>query len=157
MLSNNKEEVKTLKQKISEPILNAKQIVAMCMTILYEVVTNLIYYALMADPNIWFMIFNVGVGIIVIIFIGLLRAAFPKEVPDKTIWSAFWLVWKYVIDTITDINNDSDTRMNILEKGIQWFVREWDIAYQDKLGDQIEYYKSKLNEKIEKIEKQLKP
>ncbi|GAG82495.1 unnamed protein product, partial [marine sediment metagenome] len=48
-----------------------------------------------------------------------------------------------------------DTKMNILEKSIQWDIREWDIAYQEKLSQQIEYYKTKLSEKIGIIEKEI--
>jgi len=151
----NNEVPKTLKDKMSEPILNAKQIVAIMFTVLYEVVTNLIYYFTMADPNWLFVLVNITIGIIVIVGIGLLRAAYPEEVPDRTIWSAFWSIWKYIIDAITEPNNDNDTKMNIIEKGIQWFVREWDVAYQDKLADQTDYYKSKLNEQIEKLEQEV--
>jgi len=155
MIPENKDEPKTFKQKTSEPILNARQIFAFCMTILYEVVSNLLYFGLMAEPNIIFIIVNISIGIIVILVISLLRAAYPQEVPDKTIWAAFWLIWKQVVDIITDPKSDPDTKMNILEKSIQWDIREWDIAYQDKLSQQIEYYKTKLNEKIETIEKQI--
>lgn len=157
MIVENKEtEIKTLKQKISEPILNATQIVAMMLAVLYEVVSNLLIYALMEDPNWVFIIGNVVVGIIVIVGITLLRAAFPEEVPDSTIWAAFWLIWKQVVDVITDPKTDPDTKMNILERSIQWDVREWDIAYQEKLSAQIQYYKEKLNDQIEAVEKELK-
>lgn len=155
MIPENKDEPKTFKQKTSEPILNARQIFAFCMTILYEVISNLLYFALMAEPNIIFIIGNIAIGIIVILVISLLRAAYPQEVPDKTIWAAFWLLWKQVVDIITDPKSDPDTKMNILEKSIQWDIREWDIAYQEKLSQQIEYYKAKLNEKIEIIEKEI--
>ena len=147
---------KTLKEKINEPIINAKKMVAIMFCILYEVITNLVYYFLMEDPNWLLILVNITIGIVVIIIIALLRAAYPEEVPDKTIWAALWSVWKYLVDAITEPKADNDTKMNIIEKGIQWFVREWDIAYQDKLAEQTAYYKAKLNEKIEAIEKNLK-
>jgi len=154
MVENKETESKTLREKISEPILNATQIVAMMMAVLYEVVSNLLIYALMEDPNWVFIIGNVIVGIIVIVGIALLRAAFPIEVPDSTIWAAFWLIWKQIVDVITDPKiTDPDLKMNILEKAIQWDVREWDIAYQEKLSAQIQYYKERLNDQIEAVEK----
>jgi len=151
------DEPKTLRDKISEPILNAKQIFAMMMTVLYEVISNLILYGLMEDPNWLIILINVGVGIIAILIIGLLRAAYPEEVPDKTIWSAFWSMWKFLVDVFTDPStiDNADLRMSTSEKGIQWFVREWDIAYQDKLKEHIDYYKAKLNEQIEKLEQEV--
>lgn len=155
MITETKEEPKTFKQKINDPSINPKKMFAMGMAILYEVISNFLYYSLMGDPSILFIIVNVGIGILVIIFIGLLRAAYPEEVPDKTIWQAFWLIWRQVVDAVTDIDNDPDTRMNVLEKAIQWDIREWDIAYQEKLAKQIEYYKIKLNENIKKIENKL--
>lgn len=155
MISENKEEPKTFKQKINDPSINPKKMFAMGMAILYEVISNFLYFSLMGDPSILFIIVNVGIGILVIIFIGLLRAAYPEEVPDKTIWSAFWLIWKQVVDLITDPKSDPETKMNILEKSIQWDVREWDIAYQEKLEHQIQYYKEKLNEKILALEEKL--
>ena len=151
----NEEVPKTLKEKISEPILNVKQIVAIMFTLIYEVVTNLLYYFLMEDPNWLLILVNIGVGIVIIVALSIMRAAFPEEVPDKTIWAALWSIWKYVVDTITDTTHDNDTKMGIIEKGIQWFVREWDIAYQDKLSQEIAYYKAKLNEQIEKLEQEV--
>jgi len=156
MIPENTEEPKTLRQKISEPILNAKQVFAIMVTVLYEVVSNLLIYALMADPNWVFIIGNVIIGIIVIVCMALLRSAFPIEVPDSTIWAAFWLIWKQVVDVLTDPQvTDPDLRMNVLEKAIQWDVREWDIAYQEKLAAQIQYYKERLNAQIEALESKL--
>ena len=150
----NDEVAKTLKEKISEPILNIKQIVAIMFTLLYEVVTNLMFYFLMEEPNWLLILVNIGIGIVIIVALSIMRAAFPEEVPDKTIWAAFWLIWKQVVDVITDPNTDPDTKMNIIEKSIQWDVREWDIAYQEKLKAQIDYYKAKLNDQIEQLEKE---
>lgn len=144
---------KTLKQKLSEPMLNAKQIFAVCMTILYEVISNLIPLAFGVEIAWGFILLNIIIGVIVIVFIALLRAAYPLEVPDKTIWSAFWLLWKQVVDLVTDPTSDPDTQMNVLEKSIQWDVREWDIAYQKKLEQQIQYYTEKQDAKIQALEK----
>lgn len=155
MISENKEEVKTFKQKINEPILNAKKIVAICFTILYEVISNLLPLAFGIDIAWWYILLNITIGIVIIIFIALLRAAYPEEVPDKTIWSAFWLIWKQVVDLVTDPKSDPETKMKVLEKSIHWDVREWDIAYQEKLEQQIQYYKEKMNEKIETLESQI--
>ena len=151
----NNEVPKTFAEKISEPILNVKQIVAIMFTLLYEVVTNLMYYFLMEDPNWLLILVNIGVGIVIIVALSIMRAAYPEEVPDKTIWAALWSIWKYMVDTVTDTTIDNDAKMGIIEKGIQWFVREWDIAYQDKLAQEIDYYKLRLNEQIEKLEKEV--
>ena len=151
----NEEVPKTLNEKISEPILNVKQIVAIMFTLLYEVVTNLMYYFLMEDPNWLLILVNIGVGIVIIVALSIMRAAYPEEVPDKTIWAALWSIWKYMVDTVTDTTIDNDAKMGIIEKGIQWFVREWDIAYQDKLAQEIDYYKLRLNEQIEKLEQEV--
>ena len=50
---------KTFKEKISEPILNVKQIVAIMFTLLYEVVTNLLFYFLMEEPNWGLILVNI--------------------------------------------------------------------------------------------------
>lgn len=155
MLIEDEDQPKTLKDKLNEPILNAKQVFAIMVTVLYEVISNILVYALMEDPSWLFIIVNVGVGIIIIVCMALLRSAYPLEVPDKTIWAAFWLIWKQIVDIITDPKSDPDTKMNILEKSIQWDVREWDIAYQEKLSEQIQYYKERLNAQIEAVEKKL--
>ena len=54
--------------------------------------------------------------------------------------------------------------MNVLEKSIQWDIREWDLAYQEKLSEQIQYYKERKDaqiqvkqEEITKIEAKLNP
>jgi len=158
----NDELPKSLKEKLNEPILNAKQIFVMMVTLLYEVISNVLIYALMEDPNWLFIIVNVGVGIVIIVCMGLLRAAYPLEVPDRTIWAAFWLIWKQVVDIITDPKADADTKMNVLEKSIVWDVREWDLAYQDKLNEQIQYYVERkdaqvkvIKDEINKIENKL--
>ena len=155
MIPNNSEEPKTMKDKLHEPILNPIQVFAIMMTLLYEVISNIIIYAMMEEPNWTFILINLGVGVVIIVMLSLLRAAFPKEIPDRTIWAAFWLIWKQVVDVITDPKSDPDTKMNILEKSIQWDVREWDVAYQEKLSEQIEYYKSKLNDQIEIMETEI--
>lgn len=148
-------EPRTFTQKISEPILNVKQIIAMCFTILYEVISNLIYAIVMVDPNWTFIILNILFGIIIIVFIGLMRAAYPEEVPDRTIWAAFWSIWKQIVDMVTDPNPaPPELRMEAFEKFIQWTVREWDIAYEEKLDDNIQYYKEMQNAKIETLEKE---
>ena len=156
MMQQNKiESTKTLKEKINEPILNVKQVFAIMLTLLYEVISNLMVYTLMENPNWAFIITNVIVGIVIIVGMALLRSAFPLEVPDKTIWSAFWVIWTQVVDMITNKTVKADVRMDAFEKAIQWIVREWDIAYQEKLAEQIAYYRSKLNAEIEKMEKDL--
>ena len=106
------------------------------------------------DPNWTFFIVNIFAGIAVIVFLSLLRAARPELVPDKTFFALFWSLWKQVVDTITDPHElDADLKMNMLEKRIQWDMREWDILYEEKLTEQIKYYKEKLNAKILAIEK----
>ena len=155
MLQNKNEPTKTLKEKINEPILNVKQVFAIMLTLLYEVISNLMVYTLMESPNWAFIITNVIVGIVIIVGMALLRSAFPLEVPDKTIWSAFWVIWTQVVDMITNKTVKADVRMEAFEKAIQWIVREWDIAYQEKLAEQINYYRSKLNEEIERMEADL--
>jgi len=155
MLQNKIEPTKTLKEKINEPILNVKQVFAIMLTLLYEVISNLMVYTLMESPNWAFIITNVIVGIVIIVGMALLRSAFPLEVPDKTIWSAFWVIWTQVVDMITNKTVKADVRMEAFEKAIQWIVREWDIAYQEKLAEQINYYRSKLNEEIERMEADL--
>lgn len=149
MIPNEENGPRTLKDKINEPILNAKQVFAIMVTILYEVISNIVVYALMADPSWLFIVVNVGVGIIIIVAMGLLRSAYPLEVPDRTIWAAFWLIWKQVVDIITDPKSDPDTKMNVLEKSIQWDVREWDLAYQEKLNEQIQYYVERKDAQIQ--------
>ena len=93
----NEDAPKTLKEKLNEPILNAKQVFAIMVTLLYEVISNILVYALMEDPSWLFIIVNIGVGIIIIVCMALLRSAYPLEVPDRTIWAAFWLIWKQVV------------------------------------------------------------
>lgn len=148
-------EQKPLSERLSEPILNAKQVFAIMVTLLYEVISNLLVYALMKDPNWTFIIVNVAIGIIIIVGMALLRSAFPQEIPDKTVWSAFWSIWQQVVDLVTDPNPiDPKLRMDAFEKFIQWTVREWDIAYEEKLHDQIAYYRERQNNKIECLEKE---
>ena len=149
MIPNEEDPPKTLKEKINEPILNAKQIFAIMVTVLYEVISNVVIYALMEDPNWFFIILNVGIGIVIIVAMGLLRAAYPEEVPDRTIWAAFWLIWKQVVDIITDPKADPETKMNVLEKSIVWDVREWDLAYQEKLNEQIQYYVERKDAQVQ--------
>jgi len=152
MVQNNEQQPKTLKEKVSEPILNVKQVFAIMVTLLYEVISNLMLFILMEEPNWAFIIVNVSIGTIVITGMALLRSAYPKEVPDKTIWSAFWVIWTQVVDMITNKVVKPDIRMNAFEKAIQWIVREWDIAYTEKLKEQIAYYRAKQNEGIEAME-----
>jgi len=155
MLQNNTEQPKTLKERLHEPILNPLQIFAIMVTLLYEVISNMLIYALMEDPNWTFILVNLGAGIVIITCMALLRSAFPQEIPDKTIWSAFWLIWTQVVDMVTNKTVKPDIRMEAFEKSIQWIVREWDIAYQEKLAEQIAYYRTKLNEQIEKTEAEI--
>lgn len=139
---------KTFKQKINEPILNVKQILAMCLTILYEVISNLIYAVTTEQPNWYFIIANISVGILVIVLIGLMRASFPEIVPDKTFVGIFKMFFKQMVDVVFDRNMglDSDDKMTMLERNMVWSVREWDVLYQDKLKEQIAYYWKKRKE-----------
>lgn len=158
------------KQKINEPILNVKKIVALQFVILWEVVSNIIPLLFGVQINPIWIVFNLIAGIITIVIIAIMRAAYPLEVPDATISQAFFLFFKRVVDTVIGyINKEDDTSrddaLSLLERNIVWSIHEWDILNKEKMQEFIDYYKTKngnkeptkeeLEVKIAELESQL--
>lgn len=156
-------QVKTLKQKINEPIINIKKLFAIMMTLLWEVVSNLIPFiaGVKVDP-IW-IIFNITMGIVVISFIAIMRAAYPLEVPDSSITQALFLFFKRVVDALFNYNmkdgTERDEALSLLERNIVWSIHEWDIINKEKLKEFVDYYKKKNGNAIvaEEIEEKKTP
>ena len=138
-----KTEEKTLKNKINEPLLNVKKIVAIMITVMYEVLSNIVVYLEYGGNETFFMI-NIVVGVAIIFTLSMLRAAYPEEVPDKSFTELFKRFFRKIADTIYNRSIDNTDKMNALEKMMIWIVREWDTFNQAQLKDEIDYFKKKV-------------
>ena len=133
------------KAKLHEPILNPIQVIVLLGIIVFEVIVNILPILMGLDINPVWVIVTMTVGIISFAITSLLRAAYPEEVPDTRITTAFKMFIKQVVDAIFADPNDKSDLKSLLERIMVWAVREWDVVYQAELEDAIEYAKSKLN------------
>jgi len=135
------------RSKLHEPILNPIQVVILLGIIIFEVITNILPILMGLDINpIWVIITMTG-GIMAFAITSLLRAAYPEEVPDTRITTAFKIFIKQIIDALFTNREEHSDLQSLLERVIVWAVREWDVLYQMELSDAIEYAKAKLEKK----------
>lgn len=132
------------KVKLHEPILNPIQVLILLGIIVFEVVANILPILMGLDINpIWVMVTMTG-GIVSFAVTSLLRAAYPEEVPDTRITTAFKIFIKQIVDAIFANPEDKSDLKSLLERVMVWAVREWDAIYQEELKEAIEYAKAKL-------------
>jgi len=141
---NGNEEPKTRAQKLAEPILNPKQVLVFCIVVIYEVISNLLPLIFGVDLNLTFVLINIGVGILAFAVTMMLRAAYPKLVPDSSLIGIFKTFFKQIVDALLDNPKEESDLKTLLERMIVWSVREWDVIYQEELADSINYYKKKF-------------
>ena len=135
----------TYKSKLHEPILNPIQVILLLTVIVFETVVSILPLLLGLDINpIWVVVTMAG-GIIAFAVTSLLRAAYPEEVVDTRITTAFKMFIKQIVDLLFANPEDKSDLKSLLERVMVWAVREWDLVYQEELADAIEYAKSKLN------------
>lgn len=135
----------TYKSKLHEPILNPIQVILLLGVIIFETVVSILPLLMGLDINpIWVISTMVG-GLIAFAVTSLLRAAYPEEVPDTRITTAFKMFIKQIIDAMFANPEDKSDLKSLLERVMVWAVREWDLVYQEELADAIEYAKAKLN------------
>ena len=135
----------TYKSKLHEPILNPIQVILLLGVIVFETVVSILPLLMGLDLNpIWVIVTMVG-GLIAFAVTSLLRAAYPEEVPDTRITTAFKMFIKQIIDAMFANPEDKSDLKSLLERVMVWAVREWDLVYQEELADAIEYAKAKLN------------
>ena len=135
----------TYKSKLHEPILNPIQVILLLGVIVFETVVSILPLLMGLDINpIWVIVTMVG-GLIAFAVTSLLRAAYPEEVPDTRITTAFKMFIKQIIDAMFAHPDDKSDLKSLLERVMVWAVREWDLVYQEELADAIEYAKAKLN------------
>ena len=135
------------KSKLHEPILNPIQVIIYSLIILFEVIVNIIPILMGMDINPYWIMITIGIGIMSFTVTSLLRAAYPEEVPDTRITTAFKIFIKQIIDALISNKEEPSDLRSLLERIIVWAVREWDVSYQEELADAIEYVKSKLEKK----------
>ena len=114
----------TYKAKLHEPILNPIQVLILLGIIVFEVVVNILPILMGLDINpIWVMITMTG-GIVGFAVTSLLRAAYPEEVPDTRITTAFKMFIKQIIDALFANPEDKSDLKSLLERFMVWAVRE---------------------------------
>ena len=135
----------TYREKLHAPILNPIQVLVLLGIVVFEVVVNIIPILMGLDINPIWVIVTMAAGIIGFAITSLLRAAYPEEVIDTRIATAFVMFIKQIVDALFANPEDKSDLKSMLERVMVWCVREWDIIYQEELEDAIEYAKSKLN------------
>ena len=154
---------KSYKDKLHEPILNPIQVFILLGIIIFEVVTNILPLLMGMDINpIWVMVTMTG-GIAAFAVTSLLRAAYPEEVPDTRITTAFKMFIKQIVDALITNQTEQSELKILLERIIVWAVREWDVIYQMELAEAVEYARKNLFPELiepeitreEEIEKEL--
>ena len=135
----------TYKEKLHQPILNPIQVLVLLGIVVFEVVVNILPLLMGMDINPIWLIATMMAGIIGFAITSLLRAAYPEEVVDTRIATAFVNFIKQVIDALFANPDDKSDLRSMLERMMVWCVREWDIIYQEELEAAIEYAKSKLD------------
>ena len=137
----------TYKQKLHEPILNPIQIIILLLVVVFNVITAILPLLIGIEINPVWCITILTIGIISYAALALLRAAYPEEVPDMRITTAFKVFIKQVIDALTTNKGESSDLKCLLERIIVWSIREWDVIYQMELEDAIAYAKEGLRVK----------
>ena len=135
----------TYKEKLHAPILNPIQVLVLLGIVVFEVVVNILPVLMGMDINPIWVIVTMAAGIVGFAITSLLRAAYPEEVIDTRIATAFVMFIKQIVDALFANPEDKSDLKSMLERVMVWCVREWDIIYQEELEDAIEYAKSKLN------------
>ena len=142
-MSEEKEKL-NFRQKIHEPILNPIQITILLLIVVFNVITAILPIIMGIDINPVWVITILIIGIVSYAVLSLLRAAYPEEVPDTRITTAFKIFIKQVIDAMFQNRDEHSDLQALLERVIVWATREWDVLYQMDLKDAIDYAKSKL-------------
>lgn len=132
------------KERLHEPILNPIQVILLLFVVIFEVVANILPILMGIDINPIWVIVTMSIGIGSFAVTSLLRAAYPEEVLDTRITTAFKMFIKQVIDALISNKEESSDLKSLLERIMVWAVREWDVIYQKELEEAIEYAKSKL-------------
>lgn len=137
---------KTYKQKLAEPILNPKQILIFILITIYEVISNVLP-AIIGDEINWaWTIGNLSIGLVGYAATMMMRAAYPKEVPNMSMTNLFQEFIKNVISICLDNKADNSEKINGLERLIVWTVRELDTLYQEEYKNLTEYLQDKYKE-----------
>ena len=143
----------TYKQKLHEPILNPIQITVLLVIIVFEVVANILPILMGLDINPYWVLATMIVGIVSFAILTMLRAAYPEQMPDTRITTAFQVFIKQIIDALFENKEETSDLKTLLERIMVWSVREWDIIYQKDLDEAIKYAKVKLIEQeLEELE-----
>lgn len=141
------------KEKLHEPILNPIQITVLLVIIVFEVVANILPILMGLDINPYWVLATMVVGIISFAVLTMLRAAYPEQMPDTRITTAFQIFIKQIIDALFENKDESSDLQSLLERIMVWSVREWDIIYQKDLAEAIKYAKVKLiKQELEELE-----
>jgi Trk-type K+ transport system membrane component len=146
MCENGKEKL-TYKQKLHEPILNPIQVIILALIMLFEVISNVIPILMGSNVNPYYVLLTITIGIVAYVMLSLLRAAYPEQVPDTRITTAFQVFIKQFIDALFTNKEEQSELKFMLERLMVWAVREWDVIYQMELADAIAYAKSRLQVK----------
>ena len=143
-MSENGKEEQTFRQKIHEPILNPIQITILLLIVVFNVITAILPILMGIPINPIWVVSILIIGIVSYAVLSLLSAAYPEEVPDTRITTAFKIFIKQIIDAMLQNRDEQSDLQALLERIIVWAIREWDALYQMDLKDAIEYAKSKL-------------
>ena len=140
---------RTYKEKLHDPILNPIQITILMAIMIFTVVTNILPILMGLPINPIWVLFCIIMAVVSFAVATMLRAAYPEQVPDTRITTAFKIFIKQIIDALLQNKEEKSDFKVLLERIIVWSMREWDVIYQMELQDAIDYYKSRLKQEKE--------
>ena len=140
----------TLKEKLNEPILNPKQMMALLLAIIYNVIADLLPLLMGSDVNMQYILINMGISLGLYGFMALMRAAGSEVVPNLTMANNLKLMFKRLIGELISKSTDADEQIKTIKR-IGETIADWDSFQDEYKKDFIEFIKETIKDILENI------